>query len=90
LTVGTPSAYSRSTVTRKGTQLRADLTAAEWRKVQNRAKRERLSASQLVGRYVREGLARGDAELPTGAILVDASGPGAARPARPTRSAAAS
>jgi hypothetical protein len=41
---------------RSGTTIRTDLTAAEWRRVQAAAKRQRLHASQLVGRLVREHL----------------------------------
>lgn len=42
-----------------GRNVRTDLTAAEWKKVQALAKRERVSASQLVGRFVRAGLLNG-------------------------------
>jgi hypothetical protein len=44
-------------VTRLGTQMRTDLTAAEYRRVKAAAKRERISASQWIGRAVRERLA---------------------------------
>jgi hypothetical protein len=52
--MGMPTVYR--VPVRKGTTVRTDLTAAEWRKVERAAKRLRISRSQFVGRAVRLAL----------------------------------